>query len=375
MIAQLRSYLLVINFGVVFTHMLNLFLRFYTRRRLVVLLAIVLIFFGWRFWRGRQPKFELELAIVVKEDLIESVSASGEVDALELSNLTFQSGGKLAWVGVGIGEEVTKGQALARLDTLLLSRDLQRARADYRSAQATAERALDDVKGNDDDETFQEKEDRTIAEVARDKAFDAVAKAERSLANSTLTAPFDGIVANIQGGRNAGDSVIATTTIYTVVNPKSVMFTADVSEIDIAQINIGQVVLIFLDAYPDETIEGRVKSTSYVSTVSSTGGTAYEVFVDLPEFDLTRFRVGLGGDAEFVTDTKKGVLTVVSTAVVENDESYVWIIEKGKAKKKIVEIGSSSIDNTEVTSGLSEGDEVLERPPSKLEEGDRIKIK
>ena len=102
---------------------------------------------------SRKPKVVVETANVVRETIVESVSASGEIDADQKADLTFQEGGRLIWVGVKEGDEVRRGQALAKLDTTVLNSAYQSARATLRAAEATVDNVHDQVKDHSGDET------------------------------------------------------------------------------------------------------------------------------------------------------------------------------------------------------------------------------
>ena len=85
-----------------------------------VLMLLTFLFF-------RKPALKIETVKITRGDIIESISASGEVDASEKADLTFQGSGKLAWVGVKEGDVVKKYQAIAKLDTFLLNASYQQA--------------------------------------------------------------------------------------------------------------------------------------------------------------------------------------------------------------------------------------------------------
>jgi len=131
-----------------------------------------------------------------------------------------------------------------------------------------------------------------------------------------------------------------------------------------------QIPLIFL-----VDIEGVIEGMAFDSTITSTGGSAYKVRVSFPEQITLKFRVGMNGDADFIVKEKDAQLLVPITAVVEeNEDTYVWVVKRNRAKKVEFEPGDSSIDDVEVLSGLNEGDIVIVRPPANIEEGDRVKI-
>ena len=196
----------------------------FTSRRFIVLLVIVLIIVGLRFRSSRQPKFEVETVKVESGSLVESISASGKVSADKAVNLAFPTSGKIAWLGVKEGDMVVKGQALASLDKTVLNSTFQKESSDLRDAQATLLRVHDDVKDHDDDETFTQKETRTAAEVANDKAYEDYLTAQYNLNNATLISPFAGIVTSFASGLSKGVNVLATVSVFSVVNPDTIYF-------------------------------------------------------------------------------------------------------------------------------------------------------
>ena len=112
----------------------------------------------------------VETAEVKEATIRQTVSASGTLLAKQYAKLHFQTLGELASLKVDKGDEVTKGQTIASLDTISLRATLEQESADLRSAEATVTKVLDEVKGHDDDESLEQREDRTVAEVARDKS-------------------------------------------------------------------------------------------------------------------------------------------------------------------------------------------------------------
>jgi HlyD family secretion protein len=160
-----------------------------------------------------------------------------------------------------------------------------------------------------------------------------------------------------------------------VVNPETIYFEAEVNELEINDLFSGAKTNIQLDAFPGETYDQEVFSTNFSSVTTSTGGTAYQVRISLPENDLLKFKLGMNGDAEIVISEKHEVLLIPANAVVDDsDKSYVWIVENGRARKRIIEVGESSINDVEILSGLEENQSVIVRPPSEIEEGVKVKI-
>lgn len=342
-------------------------------KRLAISILIILLL-GWRFIATRPTEWKLETTEVVRGELVESISASGEVKADKTASLTFQTSGKLVWVGVKEGDRVVAGQGIAKLDTLALSVAYQQALNNYRDKQALAQKAEDEVKDHAGDETFAQKATRTTAQVARDNAYDSVRAAEQALKLAIIISPFGGIVTQANP-IVAGINVTPATATYVVVNPESLYFETEVNEVDISKVHPGQKVLVYLDAYPDVVFEGVAEKIGFQSATTSTGATAYKVSVSLPKNTSLRFKVGMNGDAEFTLETKEDVLLVPATAIVEEKtQGHIWVVgANSRAEKVEVKTGSSSVDEVEVVSGLSAGVNVIVRPPTGIKTGDGVK--
>lgn len=332
-----------------------------------IMVVILLVIF-------RKPAIEVETATVSRGDIYQTVSSSGKIDAEQKADLTFQGAGRLAWVGVKAGDKVQKYQGLASLDKTVLNATYQQAVNTYKAYEAAAQKAEDDVKGHDSDETFAQKSTRMAAQVARDNAFDAMKAAETNLKFATIIAPFAGLVTKAEPAY-PGSNVTATSAVYSIVNPETFYFSTEVNETDVAKIKVGQKAVLNLDAFPDNRMESVVSDIGLVNIITSTGGTAYQVKIALPKKEGVDFRLGFNGDAEIIVGEEKDILYVPAEALVEEGgESYIWRVEKGKKVKKIkVEIGDFSIDRSEVKEGLAEGDVVIIRPSLKLKAGGKVK--
>lgn len=331
----------------------------------------VLIIVVWRIFVVLNKTTKVESAKVMQGDIIEAVSTSGSVNADKYSSLSFQTPGKVVYVGVTSGETIQKGQKIAQLDTIALNAAYEDALNNYRKYEATAQNILDQVKDHSADETFSQKDTRTTAEVNRDNAYNDLQTARNNLANATIFAPFSGVMDTVSPAA-AGVNVGLGAANYTIVDPSSVYFDAEVEETDLPNISVGQKVNVKLDAYPDNVISGNVESIGIVAFTSSTGGNAYHVRISLPENVNEKFRVGMGGDADIIYSTRTNVLKVPSSAVTSDVNSYVWVVQDGRAKKVQVDIGGSSVDEIEIKSGLSVGQEIINNPPSTIAEGQKV---
>ena len=335
-----------------------------------IILAVLLVVI-WRVSVSANKTTKVEVTEVTRGELTESVSTSGNVRADQYSQLTFPSGGLISWVGVSVGQEVVKGQGIAQINAVPLNAAYQQALSNYRNYQAIADNVLDSVKGHSADESFSLRATRTTAEVNRDNAYNAVVAARDNLRFTMIFAPFAGVIDTASPG-SPGINVTPGAANYTVVNPDSVYFDAEVEETDLPRISVGQTVNIRLDAYPSDSYQGKVTYIGMVAFTSSTGGNAYHVRISLPRNDGMKFRIGMGGDIEIVFNKIKDTLKVPVSAVQSDTNDYVWVVEGGRAKKTTVEIGGGNNDETEIKSGLSEGQTVISQPPALLKDGQKV---
>jgi multidrug efflux pump subunit AcrA (membrane-fusion protein) len=189
-----------------------------------------------------------------------------------------------------------------------------------------------------------------------------------TLADYTIRSTIAGTVASIDV--KVGDSVSSATAAVTVISKQ---YTAELSlnEVDATNVKVGQKATITFDAVEDLTISGEVTEVDTVGAVSS-GVVTYNVVV---AFDMQdeKVKVGMSSTVSIITDIKQNVLLVSNSAVKSSGDIYY--VEKfvgsdainitaDQLEKIQVEIGSVNDTDTEITSGLSEGDQVLLRTVS-----------
>lgn len=345
-----------------------------SRVKKLLIIAFLAGIAGYRYWTITNAGIEVETSVSRKGDLVESISASGEVQAKEAATLAFPTSGKLAWVGVSEGDQVRKGQAIASLDKTQMQATLKK----YLNTYEKEFTKFNDTSDSADDVTLTESVQRIKkrAQLDLDQTVIDVEIQQEALRLATLYSPVSGIVTRAEP-KYAGVNVGPTTGGYQIVNPNSVYFEAEVNEVDITKIKSGTQVRVQLDAYPDETFTEMIQNISFASIQTPTGGTAYKVEIALPANDGFRFRLGMNGDANFILSEKKDVLLIPQTALVETEnKTYVWTISNGNtATRKEIKTGISSTDEIEVVEGIEPGTNIVVRPPRELKDGAKIKEK
>jgi RND family efflux transporter MFP subunit len=317
---------------------------------IIILVVLVVVFVSLR----SKNKNGSTTAIVQKGLVTEELILTGQVKAEKHATLYFPVSGKIAWVGVAEGQTVPKGQALVSLDKTVLNVTYQQALNSLRNYQAAAESALDGVKGHSGDETYAQKATRTAAESARDSAYDALKAAEYNLKNSTILAPFAGVITSLPFS-SPGVNVTFTDPQVEIIDPKSICFEIDADQSEVINIKENESVLVTLDSYTDTPAEGRVEFIGLTPKKGETGAVyrVKVVFTEKPENIF--FRVGMTGDAKFVLSQKEDALFVLPR-FVNSDKNGKFVYLGKKSNKVRVTIGIEGEERVEIKEGVKEGD-------------------
>lgn len=310
------------------------------------------------------PAEQYKTTKVKKQDLVQAVSASGEIESENQVILKFQTSGKLAWVGVKEGDRVEAWQAIASLDKRKLKKDIETELNDYMKERWDFEQTREDYDITTDDlsKYTLTNEVRRILEKAQFDLNNVVIDVEIADLTeklATIVTPISGIVTEIESPI-AGVNITPATARFTVANPSLMKFVVNVDESDIGGVRIGQKAIIVLDAYSEEEFEGEITKIAFASITTRGGGTAFPIEITLPENESLRFKVGMNGDAEIITAQESDILTISVEAIIEKKgKTFVQIIEGKKVKEVEVETGIESETKIQIISGLDEGQIVI----------------
>lgn len=171
-----------------------------------------------------------------------------------------------------------------------------------------------------------------------------------------ILAPINGTI--IQ--RNVESGQTFTTADAVLVMSDRLTVKAQVDETDLAQIKIGQKAVIVLDAYAQDSLDGRVNQIAFDATTVN-NVTTYVVDV-LPTRTPDHMRSGMTANVTFVVNARESVLTVPADAVKVEGGKMSVLVEDPATKRpaaREVEIGASDGKRTEITAGLTAGETVL----------------
>jgi HlyD family secretion protein len=399
----------------------------------IFLLAIVGVVL---YSKSKKPEGkEVETTKITERTIIETVSATGKIQPETEVKISSEVSGEIIFLPIKEGDQVKKGQILARVNPELYTSGYNRSVASLSNTkavltQATAALAEAEANFKRNKPLFEKgiiskaEWDRVVASFETAKANKEAAyftvqsasatvnEAKESLGRTTIYAPMDGTISLLNaelGERVVGTQQMAGTEIMRVANLNSMEVEVDVNENDIVKISIGDEANIEVDAYLKKQFKGVVTS---ISNTSSTALTADQVtnfkvkvrilrdsYQDLlegkPE-NYSPFRPGMTATVDIITKKKEKVLAVpISAVVVKSDTSAnatqddiakstkkmecVFVKVNGKAKIKVIKTGIQDETYLEVLEGLKKEEEVITGPytlvSKELKSGDAVVLK
>ncbi len=187
----------------------------------------------------------------------------------------------------------------------------------------------------------------------------SLAQAQLALEKTTLKAPFNGLVTAVTlvTGGTAGSATIS------ILDRSILHVDLKLSENNVAKVALGQPVTLSSDAIKDWNVSGTI---SYIAPSAETtnGVVTYVVRVSFPDTDK-RIKFGMTANVIITTNSKDAVLQVPNSALLPKGAGHsVQVLSAdGKTKTEVdVQTGLSDGTNTEITSGLKEGDKVVTVP-------------
>jgi len=253
------------------------------------------------------------------------------------------------------GSSAQYDAAVARHEALLLGAsesDIAAAEAELANAQASLASLL----------AGPSETNITIYETRLAQAQTSLQGALNSLADATLTAPFDGTITAV----NVSEGELASGLVATIVDSGSLEVVLNVDEIDVGRLAVDQPAVVTMETWPEVEIDSFVSAISPVASTSGNGIVSYDVNLSLQESELP-ILVGMTANADLVTANREDVLLVPNAAVKADRENGTFTVNlvrtEADGTKTIVpvevNVGLKDKDYTQIIDGLVEGDVVL----------------
>ena len=346
---------------------------------------------------------------VKRSDVEKTVVASGSIESSNEVDVGAQVSGKITKLYVTLGQEVKKGDMIADIDSTTQVNNLNTKKAALASLQAQlkgrqtaydvalssynrlAKLYKQQATSLDSLNTAKSALDTTKAEMEalRESIKQAeieVNTAETNVSYTKITSPIDGTVIStpISEGQTVNSNQ-STPTIVTVANLDRMLIKAEISEGDITKVKAGQEVnfkilsdnltvyqAVIDSVDPATTTKTDAKSSSSLSSTTSSSSTAAVYYyanmsVNNPNRVL---RIGMTTENTIKIASVKNVLTVPNMSLQKEGNRYFVRVLKGtQAEQREVQIGEQNDFQTEIKSGLTEGERVI---LSQLAEGEQV---
>lgn len=193
------------------------------------------------------------------------------------------------------------------------------------------------------------------AQVKQAKA--KVLAVQAQIAKNILRSPILGLVT--RQNAKPGEIVAPNTNLVSIISESNLEVEANISEINIENINIGNPVKITFDAFPEETFVGQISQIDPAETVID-GVVNFKTKIIVLN-SSPKLKSGLTANLEIETLRKDTVLISPKSAIIEEGgQTFVNKLTGGKIEKTLVVVGIKSRDGSvEILSGLNEGDAVI----------------
>ncbi len=395
-------------------------------KAVIAVLVIVAAVVGWYFYdkAHRQAEIKpLDTATVKRADLASVVVETGIIKPQvgAMIKIGARATGTITHMYARVGNQVKKGQLIAKIDDRETLKGIEQLRASlrkaqenvaktertyplriqeaeadlsYRRARADLERAevarqeelvrREFVSRSDYDKALAEyrqaiadlgKHEETLRRTKEEFSADlAVAKADLVVAQTALdkeaillsytniVSPIDGVVSDVTA--QEGETVVAglqVANLVTVIVPDRLEMWLYIDETDVGRITVGLEVDYTVDTYPERVFKGVIDRIDPYPLVKD-NIVYYQAIVNIPPEDARVLRTEMTTHARVMAETKANVLCVANSAVkFEDGKEVVYRVVNEATVKVPVKVGIRGEDMTEIVSGLSEGDVVATR--------------
>ncbi len=359
------------------------------RIKLITFLLIIAAAIAAAFvWLGKEKAVEVIVKKASTGAVQETVAntRAGTIEACRRAGISPSIGGQIDSLPVKEGDLVEQGQVLMELWNEDQTAQYKLAQSEAKAAKARANQAcvLAEVAQREADRQKKLQKKNLSSEEAVDRA-DGEARAQKAACNAArassevsqaqlnvvqaaldrtrLTAPFNGVVAEVNG--EIGEFVtpspvgIPTPPAVDLMDISCLYASAPIDEVDAPRIRVGMPANISLDAMAGENFAGVVKRVApYVLEMEKQARTV-DVEVDfLCQADCNNMLPGYSADIEVILDEKTSVLRIPTEAVLEGN-SVLVLSTAERLELREITTGLKNWEWTEVTDGLSEGEEVV----------------
>jgi membrane fusion protein, multidrug efflux system len=381
-------------------------------KRIVVIIVVIGLagFLGYRVWDAYQAKqvadgkmkgkggagkkgggagrvVTVGTAQVRQGQVREEIMITGSLRPKEQVDVTAKVTGRVEVVRVNVGDRVRRGDLLAELEDLEVQQQVRRAtaaqevvratleqrRAEMANAQADLERSRQLMEGGliprQEYESKQTSFRVVQAQVQLTQAMGEQAQAELNelrirLEQMKITSPIDGIVADRIV--DPGAVISPSTPVVRVVNLSTLITRANVPEREVSKLRLGNRAQVVVDAFGDETFEGKV---TRISPVMDAATRSALVEVEIPNRD-GNLRAEMFARVKLDLASVRPALLIPREALVyRGQQAGVYVLSGNRPTFREIEPGLSQGNDVEVLANLELGTTIISRGAAMVSDG------
>jgi RND family efflux transporter MFP subunit len=306
----------------------------------------------------------VRVATVKKQAIDLDFSANGTFAPVIELNFLSENAGRVTKIFVDEGDQVTKGQVLARIDAEILNTDRE-------TAQATLQNAIkDEARYNNSFSTggvTQQQLDQ--AKLAVQNARLRLQSSQRRVSDANIKSPINGIV-NKRYIEPGAFVTAQGTQLFELVDVSKLKLNVNVNENQVANLNVGNQVQIKSNVFPADSFTGKI--TFIAAKADNTLNFPIEIQVENNKKNT--IKAGMYGTAIFKFPAQQPTITIPRGAFVGSVSSnQIFVLENGKtAKIRKVIAGRILGDNVEIVDGLKEGETAIISGQINLVDGSEV---
>ena len=339
-------------------------MNFINRNKYAVIFCALLLaggYGGYKYYVSSQtPAATVKTGVVERGNLVETISATGALSAVNNVDISSKITGRIVEVLVEENQHVNAGDVLVRLDDTALMATMRQMKAKLDNAEANYNRFQKLVESG---AISRSEYDNVYADYLVAKTN--YEKAASDVQDTVITTPIDGYIIGepTPVGQTISSGISEPQVIMSVATLDDMQIEAMVDESDIGQVKVGQKVNFTVDAYPNENFSGKVRLISRKAETEN-NVIYYKVYVDVDDAK-GKLLPTMTARADFVIASAENVLMVPLNCVyVEGKRRFVKVYNTKTKESRDVDVKLGLSNDSEIvvqTEALKPGEVLLVR--------------
>ena len=349
----------------------------------VVFIGLYLLFRNGVFSSAKNQlptnnQVNIKAAVAQLVNTVPNLMLNGSIEGKTSAIISAKLAGRIEQVMVEEGQHVSAGDPLARLESIESGNSVRTAQDAVNKARISYDLAMADynryqtlyAQGAISQQTLDTAEaKKRTAEADLSSTANSQSSAEEQYGNRVITAPVDGVVANVTA--TIGQVVAPGAALMAVQDISQVYVVVNIEQKDLSLIKIGQKADVTVDTFADRVFPGIV---DLINPEAGTGNRMFRTKVKVDNSDGA-LKAGMFSKVQLATGDAVQILTVPQGAVIQKQGIYyVFTIENDTAVRHQVEVGTATGEVIHSKSGLQPGSKLAVSNVSQLKDGEVVKI-